>query len=282
MPLLYPIVLGECFLSTTQREQGPHSFTSLNRPRCPLGLSRAQLKDVAAAMESQDINALLWPTNDGPSQPFYIPTPGLAVDTAAFMLDQLCGLPSTTPPPPFMLAQTPPKQEPVEHSFCPHSPVSCDRPPPTSPSVSSTYPMDVPFSGRKVNINAKPPSYSASSVKNDDDDDDTDAAGHVDLDLSDLKGTTAARSRKMTEHERTVMLHKRRLRNRASAARSREKQRNAVAVLSEQVATLSSTISKLRRANASGRSEIARLCAQNATLRAAVAAKNANASAQAD
>jgi Basic region leucine zipper len=231
-------------------------------------------------MESQDINALLWPTNDGPSQPFYIPAPGLAVDTSTFMLDQLCGLPSTSPPPPFMLSQTPPKQEPVEHSFCPHSPVSCDRPPPTSQSVSSTYPTDVPFSGRNVNINANPPSYSASSALNNDDD--TDAAAHVDLDLSDLKGTTAARSRKMTELERSVMLHKRRLRNRASAARSREKQRNAVAVLSEQVATLSSTISKLRRANASGRSEIARLCAQNATLRAAVAAKNANASAQAD
>lgn len=46
---------------------------------------------------------------------------------------------------------------------------------------------------------------------------------------ADLAGTTAARSRKMTASEREVMLHRRRLRNRASAARSRHKAREAAA-----------------------------------------------------
>jgi len=44
-----------------------------------------------------------------------------------------------------------------------------------------------------------------------------------------LAGTTAARSRKMSASEREVMLHRRRLRNRASAARSRYKAREAAA-----------------------------------------------------
>jgi len=44
-----------------------------------------------------------------------------------------------------------------------------------------------------------------------------------------LAGTTAARSRKMSASEREVMLHRRRLRNRASAARSRHKAREAAA-----------------------------------------------------
>ncbi|GAB0491755.1 hypothetical protein MMPV_003010 [Pyropia vietnamensis] len=46
---------------------------------------------------------------------------------------------------------------------------------------------------------------------------------------ADLAGTTAARSRKMSASEREVMLHRRRLRNRASAARSRHKAREAAA-----------------------------------------------------
>lgn len=57
-------------------------------------------------------------------------------------------------------------------------------------------------------------------------------------DLADLKGTTAARSRKMTEEERRVMLHKRRLRNRASAARSREKRSRTLMDLTAEVEDL--------------------------------------------
>lgn len=49
--------------------------------------------------------------------------------------------------------------------------------------------------------------------------------------LKDLTGTTAAKSRKMSVKERDIMLHKRRLRNRASAARSREKQRKTIGEL---------------------------------------------------
>ena len=47
-------------------------------------------------------------------------------------------------------------------------------------------------------------------------------------DLTDLKGVTAAESRKMTPEERFVMLHKRRLRNRESAARSRARKSKTV------------------------------------------------------
>eukprot|EP00170_Pyropia_yezoensis_P010244 contig_47143_g10282 len=43
--------------------------------------------------------------------------------------------------------------------------------------------------------------------------------------LADLSGTTAAESRRMSAEERALMLHKRKLRNRASAARSRDRQR---------------------------------------------------------
>lgn len=91
--------------------------------------------------------------------------------------------------------------------------------------------------------------------------------------LADLKGTTAARSRKMTEDERNLMLHKRRLRNRASAARSREKQRNTVAVLAQQVEELSQDAFRLRKDCSDAQSEIQRLREQNATLLAAFASR---------
>lgn len=55
------------------------------------------------------------------------------------------------------------------------------------------------------------------------------------VDLRDLKGSTAAKSRKMTDEERDIMLHKRRLRNRQSAARSRSKQRKTIGDVSEEV-----------------------------------------------
>lgn len=54
-------------------------------------------------------------------------------------------------------------------------------------------------------------------------------------DLVDLRGSTAAKSRKMTPQEHEIMLHKRRLRNRQSAARSRDKQRKTIAELGEEV-----------------------------------------------
>lgn len=56
--------------------------------------------------------------------------------------------------------------------------------------------------------------------------------------LEDLSGTTAARSRKMSHDERELMLHKRRLRNRESAARSRDKQRRTTAELAAEVDAL--------------------------------------------
>lgn len=54
-------------------------------------------------------------------------------------------------------------------------------------------------------------------------------------DLVDLTGSTAAKSRKMSNEERDIMLHKRRLRNRASAARSRDKQRKTINDISDEV-----------------------------------------------
>lgn len=54
-------------------------------------------------------------------------------------------------------------------------------------------------------------------------------------DLADLSGSTAAKSRKMNLEERDIMLHKRRLRNRASAARSRDKQRKTINELGDEV-----------------------------------------------
>ena len=54
-------------------------------------------------------------------------------------------------------------------------------------------------------------------------------------DLVDLSGSTAAQSRKMTDEQRDIMLHKRRLRNRLSAARSRDKQRKTIADVGEEV-----------------------------------------------
>lgn len=54
-------------------------------------------------------------------------------------------------------------------------------------------------------------------------------------DLVDLRGSTAAKSRKMTEEERDIMLHKRRLRNRQSAARSRDKQRKTISDVGDEV-----------------------------------------------
>mmetsp|Transcript_2289 Transcript_2289/g.6861 ORF Transcript_2289/g.6861 Transcript_2289/m.6861 type:complete len:130 (+) Transcript_2289:133-522(+) len=47
----------------------------------------------------------------------------------------------------------------------------------------------------------------------------------VDEPIGDLRGTTAANARRMTEEERNIMLFKRKLRNREAAFKSREKQK---------------------------------------------------------
>jgi bZIP transcription factor len=89
---------------------------------------------------------------------------------------------------------------------------------------------------------------------------DGDDESYADLDMLDLSGTTAARSRKMTEKEREVMLFKRRLRNRQSAARSREKQRTQVNVLGAEVVKLNQIVANLH-------SEVARLRTENSLLK---------------
>lgn len=85
--------------------------------------------------------------------------------------------------------------------------------------------------------------------------------------LSDLSGTTAARSRKMTQNERDVMLHKRRLRNRASAARSREKQRTTISLLTAENDRLKFGHQKLQRDLDAARIEIQRLREQMEFMR---------------
>lgn len=85
-------------------------------------------------------------------------------------------------------------------------------------------------------------------------------------DLSDLKGTTAARSRKMTEEERRVMLHKRRLRNRASAARSREKRSRTLNDLSTEVEELLKRAAALAEQAKHAMEETRRLNAKNVLL----------------
>ena len=83
---------------------------------------------------------------------------------------------------------------------------------------------------------------------------------------ADLKGTTAARSRKMSEEERRIMLHKRRLRNRASAARSREKRCKTITDLTTEVEELLRTTSELSSKCSSLGVEVKRLQADNKAL----------------
>lgn len=100
--------------------------------------------------------------------------------------------------------------------------------------------------------------------------------------LADLTGTTAARSRKMSSSERDLMLHKRRLRNRESAARSRDKQRRTAAELCGEVDALMQRTRQLfaecERAAASARMHEARaatLADANAALAAELSAMRA-------
>ncbi|CDF40222.1 unnamed protein product [Chondrus crispus] len=86
-------------------------------------------------------------------------------------------------------------------------------------------------------------------------------------DLKDLRGSTAAKSRKMTEDERDIMLHKRRLRNRLSAARSRERQRKTIQEVGEEVDELLEQASSLQERCQVAESEILALRATNEALR---------------
>lgn len=86
-------------------------------------------------------------------------------------------------------------------------------------------------------------------------------------DLTDLKGTTAARSRKMTEEERRVMLHKRRLRNRASAARSREKRSRTLMDLTSEVEDLIKKTTALAQEAKKATENARKLNAQNVLLK---------------
>lgn len=85
-------------------------------------------------------------------------------------------------------------------------------------------------------------------------------------DLTDLSGTTAARSRKMTEDERKVMLHKRRLRNRASAARSREKRSRTLNDLTCEVEDLMLKSARLAQQASQALEEARKLRAKNVML----------------
>ncbi len=85
--------------------------------------------------------------------------------------------------------------------------------------------------------------------------------------LQDIGGTTAARSRQMTEEERRVMLYKRKLRNRASAARSREKRCRTIRELSNEVTGLLESSSEIAAQCAKVKCENERLTADNNLLR---------------
>lgn len=85
-------------------------------------------------------------------------------------------------------------------------------------------------------------------------------------DLVDLRGSTAAQSRKMTDRERDVMLHKRRLRNRQSAARSRDKQRKTITDVGEEVDELHTRSEDIRKQCQKVSEDVARLRAVNEAL----------------
>lgn len=93
--------------------------------------------------------------------------------------------------------------------------------------------------------------------------------------LKDLSGTTAAKSRKMTPKERDIMLHKRRLRNRESAARSRDKQRKTIGELSEEMDALSATVQRLTERAKEADACTTTLRNQNSSLLAQVASMKA-------
>ncbi|GAB0497258.1 hypothetical protein MMPV_008582 [Pyropia vietnamensis] len=83
----------------------------------------------------------------------------------------------------------------------------------------------------------------------------------------DLSGTTAAASRRMSTEERQLMLHKRKLRNRASAARSRAVARTVVADVVGEVAALEAAVSAVGARVEGVVSANAELRRENAELR---------------
>lgn len=85
-------------------------------------------------------------------------------------------------------------------------------------------------------------------------------------DLVDLTGSTAAKSRKMNHEERDIMLHKRRLRNRASAARSRDKQRKTINDVGDEVDELLAISKQLLERCIAAESSISELKQQNDEL----------------
>lgn len=83
----------------------------------------------------------------------------------------------------------------------------------------------------------------------------------------DLAGTTAAASRRMSTEERQLMLHKRKLRNRASAARSRAVARTVVADVVGEVTALEAAVSAVGARVEGVVSANAELRRENAELR---------------
>mmetsp|Transcript_32027 Transcript_32027/g.32656 ORF Transcript_32027/g.32656 Transcript_32027/m.32656 type:complete len:194 (+) Transcript_32027:470-1051(+) len=65
--------------------------------------------------------------------------------------------------------------------------------------------------------------------------------------IMDLKGSTAMASRKMSPEERALVLHKRRLRNRQSAKRSRTRRLKTIGELSDEMEEISKNANSLRR-----------------------------------
>lgn len=100
--------------------------------------------------------------------------------------------------------------------------------------------------------------------------------------LTSLDGTTSAEVRKMSVKERELVLYKRKLRNRESARRSRQKRQAALTDLQEEIGELQSCASelldtalRLRNHNSALKGQLEKAHAENHALRTAAAtAKN--------
>lgn len=130
----------------------------------------------------------------------------------------------------------------------------------TSPTSIASLPLDTKLlrSGISSRTQMKSSSLATSPI--------TAASLLSSMDFQDLTGTTAARSRKMTDEERKVMLHKRRLRNRASAARSREKRSRTLNDLTAEVEDLVRTSLQLAHQATQAAEEARKLRAKNVML----------------
>lgn len=130
----------------------------------------------------------------------------------------------------------------------------------TSPTSIASLPMDTKPSRNTIlsRTQMKNSSLATSPI--------TAASLLSSMDFQDLTGTTAARSRKMTDEERKVMLHKRRLRNRASAARSREKRSRTLNDLTAEVEDLVKKSLQLAQQASQAAEEARKLRAKNVML----------------